>query len=82
MKPDSTYNKGMRPIAYSLEESRITNIGWTRETQNIAYFQTNRSKRAFKNQNSSAFRGNKEWSPSSVINQNLNTLQQTNDGYG
>ena len=31
MKPDSTYNKGMRPLVYSLKEADISQIGWHRE---------------------------------------------------
>ena len=49
MKPDSTYTKGMRPLVCSVLDSRSTNIGWHRKCQNIGYFQTNRTKRAFKN---------------------------------
>lgn len=49
MKPDSTYNKGMRPLVYSVKESEKVKIGWQRECFNIAYFQTGRTKRAFRN---------------------------------
>jgi len=28
MKPDSTYNKGMRPLTYSLADAEETKIGW------------------------------------------------------
>ena len=83
MKPESTYTKGMRPLVYSLwDAAKGSKFGWQRECQNIAYYQTNRTKRAFKNQNSSAFRGNKEFSPYQIMNQNINTLQPNNDGYG
>jgi hypothetical protein len=57
MKPDSTYNKGMRPLTYSLKDAEATNLGWQRDCFNIAYYQTGRIKKAFKNQNSSQFRG-------------------------
>lgn len=38
MKPDSTYNKGMRPLVYSVKDTEVTNIGWQRDCQNIAYY--------------------------------------------
>lgn len=53
MKPDSTYNKGMRPLTYSMKDAEATNLGWQRDCSNIAYYQTGRQKKAFKNQNSS-----------------------------
>jgi hypothetical protein len=28
MKPDSTYNKGMRPLTYSLKDAEATSLGW------------------------------------------------------
>jgi len=28
MKPDSTYNKGMRPLTYSMKDADATNLGW------------------------------------------------------
>lgn len=49
MKPDSTYNKGMRPLVYSLRDAEENNVGWTRDCQNIAYYQTARLKKVFKN---------------------------------
>jgi hypothetical protein len=49
MKPDSTYNKGMRPLVYSVKEAEKVKIGWQRECFNIAYYQTGRTKRAFRN---------------------------------
>jgi hypothetical protein len=30
MKPESTYNKGMRPLTYSLINADETKIGWQR----------------------------------------------------
>jgi len=53
MKPDSTYNKGMRPLVYSLKDAEENKIGWQRDCFNIGYFQTGRPKKAYKNQNSS-----------------------------
>ena len=47
MKPDSTYNKGMRPLVYSVKEAEKLKIGWQRECFNIAYFQTGRTKKSF-----------------------------------
>jgi len=38
MKPDSTYNKGMRPLVYSLKDAESNQIGWHRECFNIAYY--------------------------------------------
>ena len=48
MKPDSTYNKGMRPLVYSVKEAEKLKIGWQRECFNIAYYQTGRTKIAFR----------------------------------
>jgi cytosolic carboxypeptidase protein 2/3 len=28
MKPDSTYNMGMKPLIYSVKEAEKNNIGW------------------------------------------------------
>ena len=42
MKPDSTYNKGMRPLVYSVKEAEKLKIGWQRECFNIAYYQNAR----------------------------------------
>ncbi len=53
MKPDSTYNKGMRPLTYSVKDADTNKLGWQRDCFNIAYYQTGRMKKAFKNQNSS-----------------------------
>jgi hypothetical protein len=74
MKPDSTYNKGMRPLVYSVKEAEKLKIGWQRECFNIAYFQTGRTKRAFRNQNSIPFRGNSTFSPTAIFNQNISSL--------
>jgi len=30
MKPESTYNKGMRPLTYSIIDAEETKIGWQR----------------------------------------------------
>lgn len=50
MKPDSTYTKGMKPVVYSLLDAREgSGYGWQRDCQNLAYYCTNRTKRAFKN---------------------------------
>jgi hypothetical protein len=42
MKPESTYNKGMRPLTYSLIDAEETKIGWQRNCQNIAYYITSK----------------------------------------
>lgn len=38
MKPDSTYNKGMKPLIYSVKDADLTKIGWQRDGFNIAYY--------------------------------------------
>jgi hypothetical protein len=38
MKPDSTYNIGMKPLLYSVKEAEQTGIGWYRDGFNIAYY--------------------------------------------
>ena len=38
MKPDSTYNLGMKPVVYSVKEAEKNNIGWYRDGFNIAYY--------------------------------------------
>ena len=68
MKPDSTYNKGMRPLCYSVMEAETEQLGWHREGANIAYYQTSRPKRAFRNQNSMQFRGASTFSPHAILN--------------
>ena len=68
MKPDSTYNKGMRPLAYSVKEAELCNLGWHRDGANIAYYQTGRPKRAYRNQNTMQFRGASTFSPSAIMN--------------
>jgi len=45
MKPESTYNHGMKPLVYSAKEAEINNIGWYRDGYNIAYYQNVRKKR-------------------------------------
>ena len=82
MKPDSTYQKGMRPLVYSLKEAESTNVGWQRDCQNIAYYLTGRVKKAYKNQNSSQFRSRENFSPYQIAIANSTTQQPSNDGYG
>lgn len=38
MKPDSTYNLGMKPVVYSVKEAEKNNLGWYRDGFNIAYY--------------------------------------------
>ena len=38
MKPESTYNMGMKPLLYSFKESEVSGIGWYRDGTNIAYY--------------------------------------------
>lgn len=68
MKPESTYNKGMRPLVYSVKDAETAQVGWRRDCSNIAYYQTGRPKRAYRNQNSMQFRGASTFSPSAIIN--------------
>lgn len=42
MKPDSTYNKGMKPLLYSVKEAEMNGNGWYRDGSNIAYYQNSR----------------------------------------
>jgi len=81
MKPDSTYNKGMRPLTYSVLEAEKSNLGWRRDCQNIAYFMTSKPKKLYKNQNSSNFRHNSIFNHTQFQSQNPQSTS-TNDGYG
>ena len=47
MKPDSNYNKGMKPLLYSVKEAEQHGIGWYREGSNIAYYQNSRKSKIF-----------------------------------
>lgn len=38
MKPDSTYNMGMKPVLYSVKDAEKSGIGWQRDGMNIAYY--------------------------------------------
>ncbi|TNV86432.1 hypothetical protein FGO68_gene10605 [Halteria grandinella] len=40
VKPDSLFNNGMKPLIYSRKESDISNQGWTRAGEDIAYYPT------------------------------------------
>jgi len=51
MKPESTYNLGMKPLIYSMKDAETHGIGWQREGFNIAYYQNSKKKR-YQNQNS------------------------------
>jgi len=83
MKPDSTYNKGMRPLTYSILDAEQTNIGWKRDCHNIAYYQTAKPKKAYRNQNLGHFRNKESFNHSTIINaSNNSTVPPINDGYG
>jgi cytosolic carboxypeptidase protein 2/3 len=45
MKPESTYNYGMKPLVYSVKEAEVNNIGWYRDGHNISYYQNIRKKK-------------------------------------
>jgi hypothetical protein len=38
MKPESTYNLGMKPLIYSVKDAEKNGIGWQRDGSNIAYY--------------------------------------------
>ena len=38
MKPDSTYNLGMKPVIYSVKDAEGNGVGWQRDGYNIAYY--------------------------------------------
>jgi len=65
----------MRPLIYSVKDSEETNTGWQRECFNVAYYQTARLKKVFKNQNSSQFRGASQFTPSQIVNANTSNMQ-------
>ena len=83
MKPDSTYNKGMRPLTYSIKDAEETKIGWKRDCFNIAYFVTTKQKKSFRNQNVPQFRNPSVFNPYNIQNSNnTSTMAPANDGYG
>ena len=46
IKPESSYNQGMRPLMYSKKEAESESaIGWQREGQNICYYQNSMKKK-------------------------------------
>ncbi|XP_068943379.1 cytosolic carboxypeptidase 3 isoform X1 [Petaurus breviceps papuanus] len=40
-KPDSLYNRGMRPLFYSEKEAEMNSIGWQRTGEQIKYYRNN-----------------------------------------
>ncbi len=40
VKPDSSFNDGMKPLVYSRKESESRAVGWIRAGEDIAYYQT------------------------------------------
>lgn len=38
VKPDSSFNDGMKPLIYSKREADAKNIGWIRAGEDIAYY--------------------------------------------
>jgi hypothetical protein len=38
MRVESFYNKGMKPLFYSVKKAEKENIGWHRDGDNIAYY--------------------------------------------
>jgi hypothetical protein len=41
VKPDSSYNTGMKVLMYSKKEAETNKIGWVRTGEDIAYYQNN-----------------------------------------
>ncbi len=41
VKPDSSFNEGMRPLIYSRKEAESKQVGWIRAGEDIAYYQNN-----------------------------------------
>ena len=41
VKPDSSFNDGMKPLIYSKKESEGNKMGWMRAGEDIAYYQNN-----------------------------------------
>ena len=39
IKPESSYNQGMKPLMYSVKSVESENIGWMRDSTNICYYQ-------------------------------------------
>jgi hypothetical protein len=40
VKPDSSFNDGMKPLVYSSNEAEDKGIGWMRMGEDVAYYQT------------------------------------------
>ena len=40
IKPESSYNEGMKPLIYSKKESESGKTGWLRAGEDIAYYQS------------------------------------------
>jgi hypothetical protein len=38
VKPDSSFNDGMKPLLYSKREAELKNIGWMRAGEDISYY--------------------------------------------
>jgi hypothetical protein len=53
VKPDSSFNDGMKPLVYSSSEAEETKVGWSRMGEDVAYYQTQPSKSKFIPQSSS-----------------------------
>jgi len=45
-KPDSLYNQGMKPLAYSVKKAKKEGCGWHRIGQNICYYPTGTKKKS------------------------------------
>lgn len=39
IKPESSYNQGMKPLVYSKKQTELSGIGWYRSGENIVYYQ-------------------------------------------
>jgi hypothetical protein len=38
VKPDSSFNDGMKPLVYSTSEAEETDVGWMRMGEDVAYY--------------------------------------------
>ena len=51
MKPDSSFNDGMKPLLYSKKEEESRHLGWMRVGEDISYYQNPNTKTKLGNNN-------------------------------
>lgn len=49
LKPDSSFNQGMKPLMYSKREAETKGMGWQRVGEDIAYYANNHQRSKFSN---------------------------------